>query len=105
MPASRFAILIHRPSEAAWLRSSHSSQSAAEGKACCGRSSSAPTANRLSLVPRRRRSSMLPPAGDPPPDLEGTIGKYCEHHRHGDRPPRRKLEVEQRVEAGDSEGT
>src|SRR5919197_2066946 len=52
MPAPFFPILTQTPSEAACPRSSHSSHSAAEGKASCGRRSSAPTPAQASRAPR-----------------------------------------------------
>src|SRR3954469_14155251 len=47
MSASFLAILIHTPSQAAWLSSSHSSHSAGEAKGIFARPSSAPTRGTL----------------------------------------------------------
>src|ERR1700730_18091005 len=50
MPVAFLAILIHTPSDAAWLSSSHRSHSAGEAKGIFGRPSSAPTPSRRASI-------------------------------------------------------
>src|SRR5688500_5436841 len=57
MPEAFLAILIHTPTEAAWLASSHSSHSVAEANAIWGRPSSAPMRRRLALLRPDQRSA------------------------------------------------